>query len=113
MRTLDKLNAVIIERKNAKPDEGKSYVMQLLNAGDGKICKKIGEEAAEIIIAALSETNERVVSESADLIFHLAVLWANKGINPQEIMNELEARMGISGLDEKAARNAKEKENNK
>lgn len=107
MNTLDKLHKVIIERKDGESD--KSYVAQLFAAGDSKITKKVAEEAAETIIATLTEPKERIISESADLLFHLSVLWAYKDVDPAEVMQELENRMGVSGLDEKAARQAKEK----
>ncbi len=105
--TLNKLYDVIIERKSANPD--KSYVAKMFKKGDKKIAEKVGEEATETIIAALCETEEDFINESADLLFHLSVLWAQKGVKPAQILDELERRMGISGLDEKALRKAKKK----
>jgi phosphoribosyl-ATP pyrophosphohydrolase len=105
MNTLDKLYKTILDRKKADPD--RSYVAKLLKGGDEKIGRKITEEASEVLIAGIKETKKRVISESADLVFHLMVLWAKKGIKPEAIFDELEKRMGISGLDEKAARKAK------
>ncbi len=105
--TLNKIYKVIESRKNADPE--KSYVASLLKGGVNKIAKKVGEEASEAIIAALKENKERVVSESADLLFHLLVLLYAKKIKPSEVLDELEKRLGISGLDEKAARNQKKK----
>ncbi len=102
--TLEKLNKVILERKDNDPS--KSYVAKLFTDGTEKISQKVGEEAVETIIAALSGSKEELISESADLMFHLSVLWGKKDITPSDIMNELERRMGISGLDEKAARKA-------
>jgi phosphoribosyl-ATP pyrophosphohydrolase len=108
METLEKLNQQIKDRIE-KGDIKNSYVAKLVSDGDEKICKKIGEEASEIIISALSESDERLISESADFLFHLMVLFSKRGIDPHLIFKELESRMGISGLDEKAARIAKEK----
>ncbi len=105
--TLDKLYDLLRERKKADPK--KSYVAGLFKAGEEKIGRKVVEEASEVLIAGIKESNKRIVSESADLIFHLTVLLAKKGIKPEKVMQELEARMGISGLDEKAARTAKKK----
>lgn len=103
--TLDKLYKVIEEREGNPPS--KSYVAKLLKKGSPKICKKLGEEATEVVIAALDEGRGEVIAESADLLFHLSVLWKSEGITPDEVMAELESRMGMSGLDEKAARKAK------
>lgn len=108
--TLKKLRGVIDSRKNSDPET--SYVAKLFNKGIGKICEKVGEEATETIIAAISQKKKDVIYESADLMFHLSVLWAAKGIQPAEIMQELENRMGISGIDEKAARKANKREKN-
>jgi phosphoribosyl-ATP pyrophosphohydrolase len=105
--TLNKLYKVIQDRKKADPK--KSYVAKLLKDGEEKIGRKITEEASEVLIAGIKESKKRVVSESADLVFHLMVLLAKKNIKPDEVLAELEKRMGISGLDEKAARTAKRK----
>lgn len=105
--TLYKLRELIEDRRNKDPKT--SYVAKLLKRGTNKIAQKVGEEAAETIIASLVEKHKDVVDESADLLFHLSVLWADKGVTPQEVMQELENRMGISGLDEKAARKAEAK----
>ncbi len=102
---LNKLYKVIQDRKKANPE--KSYVAKLIKEGPEKIGRKITEEASEVLIAGIQESNKRIVSESADLIFHLMVLLAKKNIKPDEVLAELEKRMGISGLDEKAARKAK------
>lgn len=107
MNTLNKIYEIIDGKKKADP--AKSYVASLLTGGTKKISKKVVEEAGETIIAALSESKERIVSESADLLFHLLVLLYAKKVKPDDVMKELEARMGISGLDEKAARKQKKK----
>ena len=90
------------ERKTADPDT--SYVASLYQKGTGKIAQKVGEEAVETIIEALQNNRDRLKEESADLLFHLMVLWADAGLKPEEILSILEKRFGTSGLDEKAAR---------
>ncbi|MDX1949067.1 MAG: phosphoribosyl-ATP diphosphatase [Rickettsiales bacterium] len=107
MDTLNQIYQIIDNKKNADPE--KSYVASLLGGGVKKISKKVVEEAGETIIASLAEDRSRVISESADLIFHLLVLLYAKKVKPSDVMKELEARMGISGLDEKALRNQKKK----
>lgn len=103
--TWEDLFTLIESRKKGDPD--KSYVAKLFNRGINKVCQKAGEEAVEVIIAALAESKKDFVNECADLMFHLTVLCAMKGIKPSEIMQELEDRMGTSGIDEKAARKKK------
>ena len=102
METLKRLEQVIAERRNASPDE--SYVAKLNAKGIEKIAQKLGEEATETVIAALSGSREEVVGESADLLFHLIVLLQARRINLDEVMQEIDRREGISGLDEKASR---------
>ena len=97
----------ISTRKKANPD--KSYVAKLFKGGEEKIGRKISEEAVEVLIAAMNEPKKRIVSESADLIFHLMVMLSLKKIKLDEVFTELENRLGISGLDEKASRIAKKK----
>ncbi|MEM8726247.1 MAG: phosphoribosyl-ATP diphosphatase, partial [Pseudomonadota bacterium] len=78
-----------------------------LNAkGLGTIAQKLGEEATEAVIAALSEGDEALVCEAADLLFHLLVLLGHKGIALDDVLAELDRREGVSGLDEKASRNS-------
>ena len=72
--------------------------------GTGKIAEKVGEEAVETVIAALSEGPDALASESADLLYHLCVLWADAGLKPEDIWAKLAAREGVSGLTEKANR---------
>src|SRR3954447_16141853 len=88
--TLDRLMNVLRDRRSNLP-EG-SYTAKLFTEGRGRIAKKIGEEATEVVIAALSETRERMVSEIADLVFHVSVLMADEGIEWAEIKGELERR---------------------
>ena len=99
---VDALYAVIESRRGGDPDA--SYTAQLLARGTGKIAEKVGEEAVETALAAVSEGRDKVVSESADLLFHLTVLWSHLGIEPAEVMAELARREGISGIAEKASR---------
>ncbi len=103
MTELDALYATILARKSAG-DASASYVASLFDKGRGKIAQKVGEEATETIIAALSENADAVARESADLIFHLCVLWAECGVTPRQVMDILAAREGKSGLAEKAER---------
>jgi phosphoribosyl-ATP pyrophosphohydrolase len=99
---LDTLHETILSRRSADPD--KSYVARLTARGRAKIAQKVGEEAVETVIAATQDDPAAVIAESADLLFHLSVLWADMGLTPQDIAAELARRGGVSGLDEKAAR---------
>lgn len=99
------LNAVfttIKSRQNADPAE--SYVASLMAKGTPKIAQKLGEEATETIIEAIRGDTEALKAESADLLFHLMVLWADQGLTPDDILRVLENRMGTSGHTEKAGR---------
>jgi phosphoribosyl-ATP pyrophosphohydrolase len=101
---LDRLFATIVSRRGADP--GISYTAKLFSEGRGRIAQKLGEEAVETVIAAV-EGGAGLAGESADLLYHLLVLWADAGIAPAEIWAALEGRVGISGLAEKAARGNK------
>ena len=100
---LERLFALIEDRKSA--DLSESYTAQLLAAGADRIAQKLGEEAVETAIAGATGDREAVVTESADLLYHLLVLWAASGIDPCEVWAELAGREGRSGLDEKQSRN--------
>ncbi|MEM8726009.1 MAG: phosphoribosyl-ATP diphosphatase [Pseudomonadota bacterium] len=100
--TLIRLEQVIASRRAASPDE--SYVARLNAKGLPKIAQKVGEEATEAVIAAVSGSNEELVGESADLLFHLLVLLDAKGVSLDHVLGELERREGLSGLEEKASR---------
>lgn len=102
--TLDRLERTIAERRGASPDE--SYVASLSARGLPVIARKLGEESVEALIAALSGSREELVGEAADLVFHLLVLLAEKGIPLADVLAELDRREGISGHAEKAARKA-------
>jgi len=99
---LERLYATIASRKTADP--GSSYTAKLLHQGRSVIAKKMGEEAVETAIAAVGNDSDAVVSESADLIYHLLVLWVDCGVEPDEVWKKLAAREGTSGLAEKASR---------
>ena len=101
-RVLERLFAVIGSRRGADPQS--SYTARLFAEGRGKIASKTGEEAVEVIVAALGEGRERLAAESADLLYHLLVLWADAGLDPATVWAELAGREGLSGIAEKAAR---------
>mmetsp|Transcript_21183 Transcript_21183/g.49295 ORF Transcript_21183/g.49295 Transcript_21183/m.49295 type:complete len:157 (-) Transcript_21183:211-681(-) len=100
---LDRLWDTIQERK-ARTDAGRSWTARLLAKGTDKCAQKVGEEATEVCIEAAARRPTGVVKESADLIFHLLVLWASMGIEPEQVLEELTKREGISGVDEKESR---------
>lgn len=99
---LKKLADALEARKHAAPDG--SYVAGLYAKGLDAILKKIGEEAAETLIAAKSGDRRQIVHETADLWFHTLVMLAQQGLGPDDVLKELERRFGRSGLEEKAAR---------
>lgn len=99
---LQEIYRVIRERK-ANPSEN-SYTASLMAKGVDKILKKIGEEAAELIIAGKGGERREIVHETADLIFHTLVLLGYHDVEPEEIYTELRARFGISGIEEKNSR---------
>lgn len=99
---LERLFKVIEERRTADPQV--SNTAKLFARGRGKICQKLGEESIETIVAALGETPDRVASESADVLYHLLVLWVHTGVSPAMVWSELEKREGISGIAEKNGR---------
>jgi phosphoribosyl-ATP pyrophosphohydrolase len=100
--TLDRLFATIAARKGSDPSQ--SYTAKLLAQGVEKCAKKFGEEAVEAVIAAVSADKAELAKESADVLYHLAVLWAASGITPEDVYAVLKSREGQSGLEEKAAR---------
>jgi len=102
---LIQLAEVLEARKGASPDS--SYVASLYDKGLDAILKKIGEEATETVMAAKDGNPEQVVYETADLWFHTLVLLASQGLGPQQVLDELQRRFGLSGLEEKASRDSK------
>ncbi|MEM6266831.1 MAG: phosphoribosyl-ATP diphosphatase [Pseudomonadota bacterium] len=106
MSTLQRLEATIAARMSAQAET--SYVASLNAKGIAAVAQKLGEEATEAVIAAVSGSANEVVSESADLLFHLLVLLRAKGLSFDDVIAELERREGVSGIAEKASRNLKE-----
>ena len=100
--TLDKLFATIESRKGADPSE--SYTAKLFHGGTPLIARKLGEEAVETAVAALTEDKTSVAKESADVLYHLLALWAELGLDHQEEWDELDRRTGQSGIEEKNSR---------
>lgn len=99
---IDELFAVIASRKGGDPET--SYTAKLFAKGRPKIAQKVGEEAVETVIAALAQDKGAVVSESADLFYHLLTLWADCGVAPADVWAELQRRVGTSGIAEKQSR---------
>jgi phosphoribosyl-ATP pyrophosphohydrolase len=96
------LQSVIDQRRTATPDS--SYVASLFTKGRAKIAQKLGEEATETVIAAMQGDAKALTSEAADLMFHLIILLREGGVGIEDVLAELEAREGVSGHVEKAAR---------
>ncbi|PPR60775.1 MAG: Phosphoribosyl-ATP pyrophosphatase [Alphaproteobacteria bacterium MarineAlpha4_Bin2] len=101
-KILDRLFAVVESRRGS--DAESSYTAKLLAAGTPKIAQKVGEEAVETVIEALAAENGKLAEESADLLYHLLVLWADKGVRPEDVWSILQGRLGISGIHEKNSR---------
>ena len=99
---IDRLFATIASRKGGDPET--SYTAKLLSRGVAHCAKKFGEEAVEAALAAVSGDRQAIAAESADVLYHLLVLWAACGIEPGDVYAALKAREGQSGLAEKAAR---------
>lgn len=99
---LQRLAEVLEQRKQA--DVESSYVAKLYSKGLDAILKKIGEEATETVMAAKDGNKEKIINETADLWFHCMVLLAHQGIKPEDVLQELDRRFGLSGIDEKASR---------
>jgi phosphoribosyl-ATP pyrophosphohydrolase len=101
--TLQQLADILEQRKLESAD--KSYVASLYAKGLDTILKKVGEEATETVIAAKNGDKEQIIYETADLWFHCLVMLADQGLGPNDVLQELQRRFGLSGLDEKAQRN--------
>jgi phosphoribosyl-ATP pyrophosphohydrolase len=99
---LDRLWWVIQSRRSADPQT--SYTARLFSRGRAKIAQKLGEEAVEAVIEGVRDDAAALVGESADLLYHLLILWAAVGISPSDVAAELTRREGTSGLAEKRAR---------
>ena len=99
---LHEIFATIESRKGSDPKE--SYTAKLHHNGKGYICQKVGEEATEVIVAALTEGKKELVSETADILYHLMALLSHSDIDISEVIDELYKRHGISGIDENQSR---------
>ena len=109
--TLSRLAAVIASRRpDAGGDPDKSYVARLFSKGPDAILKKIGEEATEVVMAGKDADRRKIVAEMADLWFHCLVALEAYGLQPQDVLNELARREGLSGLEEFALRKAQARE---
>jgi phosphoribosyl-ATP pyrophosphohydrolase len=100
--TLERLESVIAARRASSAEA--SYVASLFAKGREKIAQKVGEEATETVIAAVSGDPAKLTAEAADLLFHLMILLADGGVAVDDVLAELDRRDGISGIAEKAAR---------
>ncbi len=99
---LSSLAETIASRRQASSDS--SYTRQLLDAGTAKCARKFGEEAVETVVAALSEDDQALAGEAADVLYHLLVLLEARGVSLNDVYELLQSRMGQSGLAEKASR---------
>jgi phosphoribosyl-ATP pyrophosphohydrolase len=100
--TLSDLEKIVATRAAASPDE--SWTAKLVAAGQARAAKKLGEEAVETVIAAIGQERKELVSESADLLYHLMVVLKIADIPLKDVLDELQRRTGQSGLEEKAGR---------
>ena len=98
----NRLESTIATRRMGDPSD--SYVAKLRHKGRAEIAKKLGEEGVELAIAAVQDDGPKVVSESADVLFHMLMLLADMGLTLDDVCAELERREGLSGITEKAAR---------
>jgi phosphoribosyl-ATP pyrophosphohydrolase len=99
---LDSLFETITARRNADP--AVSHSARLLSRGRAKVAQKFGEEAVECLIEAVAGNRVALIAESADVLYHLLVMWVDLAVEPAEVWAELERRQGVSGIAEKAAR---------
>jgi phosphoribosyl-ATP pyrophosphohydrolase len=99
---LDRIWSVVMDRRQADP--GASHSARLLARGTVKVAQKFGEEAVECVIEAVAGHKTALIGESADVLYHLMVMWVNAGLRPDEVWTELHRREGMSGIAEKAAR---------
>jgi phosphoribosyl-ATP pyrophosphohydrolase len=100
--TVERLYSVIVSRKKADPE--KSHTARLFSRGPAKVAQKFGEEAVEAVIEGVRGKKKLLVMESADVVYHMLVMWASRGIKPADVWKELVRREGLSGIAEKAAR---------
>ena len=102
---IDRLFATILARRASSSKS--SYTAKLMKAGVAQCAKKLGEEGVEAALAAVGGKKKEIVSESADVLYHLLVVWAATGVKPKAVYDALEKRRGRSGLSEKKARKRK------
>ncbi|HGG05334.1 MAG TPA: phosphoribosyl-ATP diphosphatase [Aliiroseovarius sp.] len=102
MTILEELAATIAARKTADPD--RSWTARLLAQGPEKAAEKFGEEAVEAIIEAVKGDRDKLVSEAADVLYHLLVMLTARDVDLADVLAELERRQGVSGIEEKASR---------
>jgi phosphoribosyl-ATP pyrophosphohydrolase len=102
MGPLDKLYAKVAASRGGDP--AVSYTARLFERGRPKIAQKLGEEAVEAVIELMRGDKQGLIGESADLLYHLMVCWAEAGVTPDEVWAELQRREGTSGIAEKASR---------
>mgnify|MGYP001252240184 CR=1 FL=1 len=98
---LEKLFYDLLKKKNI--DKEISYTSTLLT-NKNVLAKKIGEETIEVILEYLGNNKDKIIQESADLLYHLIVMWISSNVNPSEVWQELQKRKGISGFEEKKSR---------
>lgn len=99
---LDRLYDVVTSRRDADPTV--SHSARLLSRGTAKVAQKFGEEAVECLIEAVSGNRAALIAESADVLYHLIVVWVDAGVRPDEVWAELQRREGVSGIAEKSSR---------
>lgn len=99
---LDRLWAVVMQRRTADP--AVSHSARLLARGTPKVAQKFGEEAVECVIEAVARNKPALITESADVLYHLMVVWVDAGVHPSEVWSVLQQREGVSGIAEKASR---------
>jgi phosphoribosyl-ATP pyrophosphohydrolase len=99
---LDRIWSVVVNRRAADPNV--SHSARLLSRGTAKIAQKFGEEAVECLIEATRGNRDALIAESADVLYHLIVMWVDGGIRPEQVWKELHRREGLSGIAERAAR---------
>lgn len=94
----------VIEKRRTSASPATSHSARLLARGTAKVAQKLGEEAVELVIEAMTGDRNAIIAESADVLYHLLVLWVDGGVKPDEVWGELRRREGVSGIAEKAAR---------
>jgi phosphoribosyl-ATP pyrophosphohydrolase len=106
--SLDRLFVAVLAAKHADP--GTSRTARLMRSGRAKMAKKLAEEAIEVIIDAMHGGRDAVIRESADLLYHLVVLWGSSGVNPKDVWDEMDRRERLLGIAEKLPKAAPEPE---